>query len=312
MTAVPNAVAVPRAATGGGSRAILVTGARGQLGTELARHRWPDGYAVTALDSTMLDLADLAAIRATVSSGAWAAVVNAAAFTAVDRAENDVAGAWAINALAPAALAAACREADIPLVQVSTDYVFDGSKPGGWEVDDPVAPLNVYGASKLGGELAVRTGTPRHAIVRTSWVVSAHGHNFVKTMLRLGAECDRLTIVADQHGAPTSAADLAAALAIVTARMIDDPTLAGSWHFSNAGETNWADFARAIFAAARRHGGPSPAVVDIASAHYPTPARRPRHSRLSHATLERDFAITPRTWQAALDDIIDDLMEVPA
>jgi dTDP-4-dehydrorhamnose reductase len=297
VTDYAGVVPPPAPRSGDGKRVILVLGARGQLGNELIRHRWPDRFAVTALDSTMLDLADVTAIHAKVASGDWTAVINAAAYTAVDRAESDVADAWAINALAPAALAASCRKADIPLIQVSTDYVFDGSKREGWETDDPVAPLNVYGASKLGGELAVRTALPRHAIVRTSWVVSAHGRNFVKTMLQLGAERDRLSIVADQHGAPTSASE---------------PALAGTWHFSNAGETNWADLARAVFTAARRRGGPSPEVVDITSANYPTPARRPRYSRLSLATLERDFGLAPRKWQVAVDDIIDDLMGPPA
>lgn len=287
---------------------ILVTGANGQLGTELRRYRWPDGWGVHAVDQDTLDLTDTAAIAALVASRRWAAVINGAAYTAVDKAESDTVTAWAVNALAPAAFAQACREADVPLVQVSTDYVFDGTKPGGWAVDDPVGPLNVYGASKLGGELAVRTGAPRHAIVRTSWVVSAHGHNFIKTMLRLGAERDRLAVVDDQHGAPTGAADLAAALATIAMRMSADASLAGIWHFTNAGETTWAGFARAIFASAQRHGGPSPEVAGITTADYPVPATRPAHSRLSHATLTRDFGIVPRDWRAALDDIIDELL----
>ena len=286
---------------------ILVTGGNGQLGTELRRLTLPDGWQVTAIDIEELDLTDYGQIAAMVASRPWAAVINGAAYTAVDRAESDVVTAWAINAMAPAAFAAACRAADIPLVQVSTDYVFDGSKPGGWEVDDAVGPLNVYGASKLGGELAVRTGCPRHAIVRTSWVVSAHGNNFVKTMLRVGAERERLTVVADQHGAPTAAADLAQALATIAMRMAGDRSIAGTWHFSNAGETTWAGFAREIFAQARAHGGPSPEVAPITTADYPVPARRPAHSLMSHAAITRDFGITPRPWQAALGDIVAEL-----
>ena len=161
------------------TRAVLVTGGNGQLGRELARHAWPDGWQAVALGRDALDLGDPAALAATIDAGhdgrPWAAVINAAAYTAVDKAESDVVTAWTINALAPAALAAACAAAVIPLVQVSTDYVFAGDRQGAWQVDDPVAPLGVYGASKLGGELAVRTAGGRVAIVRTAWVVSAGG-----------------------------------------------------------------------------------------------------------------------------------------
>ena len=289
-------------------RDVLITGGNGQLGTELQRFAWPDGWRAVTIDLAELDLTDAAGIAAMVASRPWAAVVNGAAYTAVDRAESDVVAAWAINALAPAAFAAACEAAEIPVIQVSTDYVFDGSKPGGWEPGDAIGPLNVYGASKLGGELAVLTACRRHAIVRTSWVVSAHGANFVKTMLRLGAERDSLSVVVDQHGAPTAAADLAAALATIAMRMADDASIAGTWHFSNAGETTWAGFAEAIFAGARARGASGASVSPIPTAAYPTPARRPVHSLLSHAAIERDFGIRPRDWHAALDDILDELI----
>lgn len=286
---------------------ILITGGNGQLGTELQRFAWPAGWRAVAIDVAELDLTDPAGIAAMVASRPWAAVINGAAYTAVDRAESDVVAAWAVNALAPAAFAVACAAADMPLVQVSTDYVFDGSKPGGWEPDDAIGPLNVYGASKLGGELAVRTACPRHAIVRTSWVVSAHGNNFVKTMLRLAADRDSLSVVADQHGVLTSAADLAAALATIAIALVDGHP-SGTWHFSNAGATSWAGFAEAIFAGARARGGPSALVTPIATADYPTPARRPAHSLLSHAAIARDFGIVPRAWQDALDDILNELI----
>jgi len=290
-------------------REILVTGGNGQLGTELKRFAWPDGWSAYAIDVDELDLRDPQAIAAMVASRPFAAVINGGAYTAVDKAEDDVATAWAVNALAPAAFAQACRAAAIPLVQVSTDYVFDGSKAGRWDVDDPVGPLGVYGASKLGGELAVRTGGVRHAIIRTSWVVSAHGSNFIKTMLRIGAERDTLRVVDDQHGAPTAAADLAAALAMIAMRLADDPrTPSGTFHFSNAGETTWCGFARAIFAGAAARGGPCPAVEGIATADYPTPARRPANSRLSHAAITAAYGIAPRPWQDALNDILDELI----
>ena len=203
-------------------RHVLVTGAAGQLGTELQRLAWPGGWMVTGVDVAELDLTDTAAVAAGIAERRWAAVINAAAYTAVDRAESEAAAAWAVNALAPAVLAQGCREADIPIVQVSTDYVFDGEKRGAWEIDDRPDPLSVYGASKLGGEFAVRTSGARHAIVRTAWVVSAHGGNFVKTMLRLGAGRERLSVVADQRGSPTSAADLATALMTIALRLADD------------------------------------------------------------------------------------------
>lgn len=288
---------------------VLVTGGNGQLGTELARYAWPDGWEAIGIDIDELDLTDIAAIAAKVAERPWAAVISGGAYTAVDRAESDVVAAWAVNALAPAALAAACHSAGIPIVQVSTDYVFDGAREGAWEVDDPVAPLGVYGASKLGGELAVRTACPRHAIVRTAWVVSAHGNNFIKTMLRVGATRDSISVVDDQHGSPTAAADLAAALATIAMRLADDPAApTGTYHFSNAGAVTWCGFAREIFAQAQARGGPSPVVVGIPTTDYPTPAARPANSLLSHAAILRDYGIAPRPWQAALADILDELI----
>jgi dTDP-4-dehydrorhamnose reductase len=288
---------------------ILVTGGNGQLGTELQRFAWPAGWAAVPIDIDELDLTDAAAIAAKIAERHWAAVISGGAYTAVDKAESDVVTAWAVNALAPAALAAACDRAGIPIVQVSTDYVFDGSRDGAWEIDDPVAPLGVYGASKLGGELAVRTACARHAIVRTAWVVSAHGNNFIKTMLRIGAERESLSVVDDQRGSPTAAADLAAALATIAMRLADDPAApTGTYHFSNAGAVSWAGFAREIFAQASARGGPSATIVPITTADYPTPATRPANSLLSHAAITRDYGIVPRAWQPALGDILDELI----
>ncbi|WP_308815791.1 dTDP-4-dehydrorhamnose reductase [Sphingomonas sp. GV3] len=290
-------------------RHILVTGAGGQLGTELQRCAWPEGWRVTALDVADLDLRDTAAIERMVASRPWAAVINGAAYTAVDKAETDVVTAWEVNAMAPAAFAQGCAEVGIPLVQVSTDYVFAGDKAGAWEINDPVAPLGVYGASKLGGELAVRTSGARHAIVRTAWVVSAHGSNFVKTMLRVAEGRDRLTVVDDQRGSPTSAADLAQALMTIAVRLADDadaPT--GTFHFSNAGDISWADFAVEIFRQSAQRGGPSAEVTRIPSSDYPTPARRPANSLLSHDAIHDAYGITPRDWREALSNILDELI----
>ncbi|HEU0044505.1 dTDP-4-dehydrorhamnose reductase [Sphingomonas sp.] len=288
---------------------VLVTGGGGQVGTALAGHVWPAGCEAVALTRAELDLTDPAAIAAKVAERPWAAVINAGAYTAVDKAESEPLLAWQVNALAPAALAAACKAADMPLVHVSTDYVFAGDRDGAWEVDDPVGPTSVYGASKLGGELAVRTGCFRHAIVRTAWVVSATGANFVKTMLRLGADRPTLRVVADQHGSPTSAADLAEALATIAIRLADDPAApTGTWHFSNAGATTWHGFATEIFRQAAAHGGPSAIVEAIATADFPTSARRPANSLLSTAALTRDWGVVPRPWQEALRPILDDLI----
>ncbi len=290
-----------------------MTGGGGQVGSALARCAWPAGWHVRVLSRADLDLGDARAIAAKVAERPWAAVINAAAYTAVDRAESDSVTAWQINALAPASFAAACAKADIPLLQISTDYVFPGDKVGAWEVDDPVAPLGVYGASKLGGELAVRTGGVRHAIVRTAWVVSAQGNNFIKTMLRAGAERGHLRVVDDQIGSPTSAADLAQALAHITVRMVQDrDTPSGTFHFSNKGAVSWAGFAQEIFRQSAARGGPDATVEPISSLQYPTPARRPANSLLSHSAIEASYAIKPRPWQAALGDILDQLVGAPA
>lgn len=291
------------------SRAILVTGGGGQLGTELQRCAWPEGYEIVASGRCDLDLTDSTAIAAKVAERDWAAVINAAAYTAVDKAEGDVVSAWKVNALAPAAFGQACAAAGIPLIQVSTDYVFAGDRPDARHVGDPTGPLSVYGASKLGGELAVRTSRVRHAIVRTAWVVSAHGGNFVKTMLRVGAGQGVLRVVDDQRGSPTSAADLAHALMTIAIRMAeDDRAPTGTFHFSNAGETSWAGFAQEIFRQSRALGGPTAIVEPITTAEYPTPAARPANSLLSHDAIRAAYGIAPRPWQDALGDILKELI----
>lgn len=289
---------------------ILVLGGAGQVGTELQALSWPDGVRLHAPGRADLDITDADAVAAALAARDYRAVINTAAYTAVDKAESDVVAAWRLNALAPAILAAATASRSIPLVHVSTDYVFAGTKPdGAYAPDAPIDPQSVYGASKAAGELAVRTGNPRHAVVRTAWVVSPHRGNFVKTMLRLAAERDALTVVDDQHGCPTSATDLAAALATIAQRMAgeaDAPT--GTFHCVNAGDTTWCGFAEAIVAGSARRGGRSVPVKGIPTSAYPTPARRPANSRLSTDSLTAAYGIAPRAWQAALDDILDRLV----
>jgi len=287
---------------------ILLTGGDGQVGTELQRLA-PPHWRIAAPSEIELNLADQDSIKTVFGSQTWSAVLSVGAYTAVDRAESDIATAWRVNALGPAMLAEATAKAGVPLIHVSTDYVFSGDKPGFYVEGDPVAPLGVYGASKEGGEQAVRTGNPRHVILRTAWVVSPHGANFIKTMLRLGAERPILRVVDDQRGCPTSATDIAAALVAVTERLIADPdALTGDYHFVNDGEASWCEFARAIFEAAEGYGRPAPVVEAITTAEYPTPARRPANSRLSTAKIRRDFGIEPRGWREAMEEIVARLL----
>lgn len=289
---------------------ILILGGAGQVGTELqAPALWEAGTRLHAPSRTALDVTDAGAIDAALSARPYAAVVNAAAYTAVDRAESEIAAAWALNAVAPALLAAATARAGIPLVHVSTDYVFDGRTEAPCTPDTPIDPQSVYGASKAAGEIAVRSANPRHAILRTAWVVSPHRGNFVKTMLRLAAERERLSVVDDQHGSPTSAGDLAAGLAQIAQALARDPTApTGTHHFVNAGATTWCGFARAIVAGAARRGARCVPVEAIPTSAFPTPARRPAYSVLSTASLTAAYGLRPRPWERALDDILDRLV----
>lgn len=279
---------------------ILVFGQTGQVARELARLP-----GIRCLGRAEADLTDPAACAQAIRAAVPNAVINAAAYTAVDRAEEEEALAHVINASAPAAMAAACAALDIPFVTISTDYVFDGSGQTPWRPDDPTAPLNAYGRTKRAGEEAVSGAGGRYGILRTSWVVSAHGSNFVKTMLRLGAERDQLAIVADQIGGPTPARAIAAACVRVAEGLARDSGLAGIYHFAGQGDVSWADFARAIFARA----GLACAVADIPASAYPTPAARPLNSRLDCASLEASFGITRPDWNRGLQEILDELDE---
>ena len=278
---------------------ILVFGQTGQVATELAR-RLPAGVTARFLGRDRADLSDPAACAAQV--GDCDAVINAAAWTAVDRAETEEAAATVVNGEAPAAIARACAAKGLPFLHISTDYVFDGAGDRPFRPDDPTDPLGAYGRSKLAGEIGVRDSGARALILRTSWVVSAHGANFVKTMLRLGRERDSLNVVADQVGGPTPAAAIADAL-FVAARAMVGGAAGGTHHFSGAPDTSWADFARAIMARA----GLSCTINDIPTSAYPTPARRPANSRLDCSALAAAFGIARPDWRAGLDDILQEL-----
>ena len=285
---------------------VLVTGGSGQVGQSLARVA-PAGLELVLPSRAEMDLSDPVSIDAMVASRDWAAVISSGAYTVVDKAESDVANAWAANAVGPAALAAATAQAEIAILHLSTDYVFDGTGEGFYTEDSPVAPIGVYGASKEGGEQAVRTANPKHVILRTAWVVSPFGNNFVKTMLRLGADRPLLRVVGDQYGCPTSALDIAATLLAIVGQLGEN-TPWGTYQFVNAGEANWHDLACAVLDRAASKGLPRPQIDAITTAEYPTPARRPANSRLSTAKLEAAFGIRPRPWRAAIDDIVDELI----
>lgn len=284
---------------------ILVTGGTGQVGRALTQLQWPEGARVHSPSRSEFDLSDPQSIERVFSEHRWAAVVSCGAYTAVDRAETEVAAAWTVNAVAPALLASLTAEAGIPIVHVSTDYVFAGDKPEPYLEHDPVAPINVYGASKEGGEQGVRTANPRHVIVRSAWLASPIGANFVKTMLRLAGERNEVRVVSDQRGCPTSAGDLARALQQITLRLVADRKAShGTFHFVNDGEATWSELADAVFAASSARGGPSAAVTPIKTSEYPTPARRPQNSRLLTDRIRHEYGLKPRHWSEAIGEVV--------
>ena len=295
----------------------LILGRNGQLGWALER-RLQGRFDLTALGRDALDLSDPAAIAAAVESARPRVVFNAAAYTAVDRAESDRDGAFAVNARAPEALAAACARTGAILVHYSTDYVFDGAKTGRWVETDPTGPLSVYGESKLAGEQAVLASPCAAVILRTSWVYGDHGANFAKTMLRLAAERDALRVVSDQHGAPTWAGRLAEAsesIALQAAASGDAPGWLGErrgvYHASAAGETNWTDYARCVIATAAglpafagRLRVRAEAIEPIPASAYPTPARRPANSLLDCSKLARTFGVSMPDWRGDVEAFV--------
>ncbi len=289
-------------------RRILVTGGQGQVGQELARYAWPDGFAVDAPGRDLLDLSCRQSIDDYLAKTDIAAIINCAAYTAVDRAEDEPGSAYDVNAIGVGSLARSARTLDIPLVHVSTDYVFGASDNRPHRETDGVAPSGVYGASKLAGEIAAEAACDRLIILRTAWVVSAFRVNFVKTMLRLATDRDEIGVVADQRGNPTGASDIAQALATIAIRMIGDHAAPlGVYHFVNEGDATWAELAEAVMRAAERHGLPTATIKKIATADFPTRAVRPADSRLDTAKIRRDYGILPRDWRAMVDSTVAEL-----
>lgn len=288
---------------------ILITGAHGQVGWELQRALAPLGEIV-AFDRSQMDLADPDSVRRGVRDTKPKLIVNAAAYTAVDRAESERELAHQINAVAPGVMAEESKRIDSALIHYSTDYVFDGEKPEPYLETDTPHPLNVYGASKLAGEQAIQQTGARHLILRTSWVYGARGNNFLLTIQRLAKQREQLSVVDDQIGAPTWSRMIAQATALIAARGVSDTPDESVCNLTAGGQTSWCGFARAILellpADTDRRLEPSK-LTAIPSAQYPTPARRPRNSVLSHSRLERDFKLTIPDWKHGLRLCIEEL-----
>ncbi|ALA85214.1 dTDP-4-dehydrorhamnose reductase [Stenotrophomonas maltophilia] len=294
---------------------VLVFGGNGQVGQELLRALAPLGKVVATTrsgqlpDGSACEMADFGqpdSLSALLDRLQPSVVVNAAAYTAVDRAEQEVDAAFAANAQAPGVIARWCAAHGVPLVHYSTDYVFDGQGRAPYREDEPTAPLGVYGTSKRDGEDAVRLAGGRHLIFRTAWVYASHGANFLRTMLRVGSEREQLRVVADQIGTPTPAA----LIADVTAQALQHPGhLSGTWHLTASGQTSWHGFAEAIFAEALANGvlAKVPAVEAIPSSEYPTPAKRPAWSVLDNRKLQQDFGIVLPAWQDGLKRVMAEI-----
>src|SRR3569832_2773305 len=285
---------------------ILVTGANGQVGWELMRRAEKFGVTAVGTERAELDITDVSAVDAVITPGAFDEVVNAAAYTAVDKAESEPDKAYAVNRDGAAYLAQACAKAGIPLIHISTEYVFDGTKQGPYVEDDPINPINVYGASKAAGEQAIREHLEQHLILRTSWVYGVHGNNFVNTMLRLAKERDELHVVADQWGCPTAAGDIAEVILGWIARMlIGEQITWGIYHFCGEGKTTWHEFAETIITSAAEQAKRSAIPVwPIRAAGGPAPAAGPRNSVMTCARIQIVFAVAPRPWRVALLEVM--------
>lgn len=287
---------------------VLVTGAGGQVGCDL-RRTVPPGHTLAALGREELDVSDAAAVVAALTSYAPDLVINAAAYTAVDRAESEPERAARVNSDGPRNLARACSECGAGLFHLSTDYVFDGTATRPYREDDPASPLGVYGRTKWHGEQAVRACLANHLILRVAWVNGVSGRNFVKTMLRLGRERTTLSVVADQHGAPTFARAIAAALWTLAERLATGPAFpCGTYHYCGTPATTWHGFAEEVVRQARAYEAlPVERVEPITTAQYPTAAPRPANARLDCSRIKATFGLSPPDWRADLADMLAEL-----
>ncbi len=282
---------------------ILIFGAGGQLGQELQRTAAQRAIPVAAFSRADADITDASVVSRILDETRPALAVNAAGYTKVDLAESEIEAATLANEIGPGVLAAACASRQTPLIHISTDYVFDGTKHGAYVETDAIAPLGIYGRTKAAGEAAVRAATARHIILRISWVYGEFGGNFLKTVLRLAQDRDELRIVGDQHGCPTSTRDIADAIFRIAPMLSGEPGLWGTYHFAGVGATSWHGFAARIVDAQAPITGRRPAVTAIATADYPTPARRPANSVLDCSLFERRFGFRARNWHEEADAI---------
>jgi len=291
------------------TRSILVAGRTGQLARSMVTLAKERKLPLTAVGRPELDLSNGASIDQIENVHSPRAIINAAAYTLVDKAEAEPDVAYKINRDGAAYLAQAAARLRVPFIHVSTDYVFDGNKAAPYKEDDTTSPLSVYGRSKRDGEMAVLNAYPAAVVVRTSWVYSSYGQNFVRTMLRLAGTCDHVRVVDDQHGAPTSAQDLARAILEIVEHIEGDPNgnCGGIYHLATSGETTWYGFAAAIFAGWANRGKPIPTLEAVTTADYPTPARRPANSRLDCSKAARVFGIRLPPWHQALETCLDEL-----
>ncbi len=289
---------------------IVVTGRQGQVVQALAEVAAASGMVVIPVGRPDLDLAVPESVLPALAAARPDVIVSAAAYTAVDRAESEGEAAFAVNARGAELVARAAAALGVPVIHLSTDYVFAGDQPGPYREDDPTGPVSVYGASKLEGERLVAAACADHVILRTAWVYSPFGVNFVKTMMRLGECRSEVAVVADQHGRPTSAHDIAGAIVAIAGRLTQDGDrqLRGTFHLAATGEATWAEFAEAVFAGLKLRGGPSVAVKPIATADYPTAARRPENSRLATGKLADTYGIVLPDWRASLPAVLDRLL----